>query len=189
MRYGEKEQVDELLKLFPGPITHTPQPRSTRNWFKFSCVWAVLSLLLAYPGIGTWIPGFTRDRQAVLGLTSAVLAAFGMVLISLERWNEGRPRTIVLDADGFHTTGPNSIGAFAWVDVEEFYVKYESEGPDQVTVLLFESEGQTRRRDREYRFVHTYGFSAAALSSLLSRWCDEAWRYRNPPRYGSAGNG
>ncbi|OBK28949.1 hypothetical protein A5634_19270 [Mycobacterium asiaticum] len=173
MRDEEKARVDELVKLFPGPITLTERPISPVLIMVMSAIWIVASLAFVYSGIVHGI-----RSQIIGGVLSALLGVL-VIVIAPRRADLSQLPTLVLDSDGFRT-GPNS--AFAWQDGWTFCTA-SSEGPDEVSFASIDSDDRPFRGRQRQRLPSCYGMSAAALTSLLDRWSDAAWRQRNPPKY------
>lgn len=164
----EQMLLDKTMELYPGPVRLT----QTR-WVRIAMVvcgglFAILLLLLAYPGIGDDVHNFSRHEQILFGL---ILAPCGLLAVWLGGRELRRPHTVVLDADGFNTTSPKGNRKHLWKDVKDFQVVHRGESEDVVGFVAIHRD--RRKNDGRYedcRFAINYGISAEALSALMTRW-------------------
>lgn len=155
--------LDKIMELYPGPVRLT----QTR-WDRIATVVvgglaAVLLLLLAYPGIGDDVSGFPRQAQVLIGL---LLAPGGLLAVWWSVRELRRPHTVVMDAEGFRTTSPKGSRWHPWKDVDHFEVVSRGDEGNKVDFVLTYSDGQVE----DCRFPDLYGFTAEALSTLMTRW-------------------
>lgn len=187
MRDFDQEQVDRLIELFPGPVTLTCKPPSPQEFLPWAWISAAIAPMFVIGGMAT--AGKNAHVLIAIGVACAVGAAITFLCIKVQSGMDRPLDTLVLDAEGFQTSGLGAIGSFSWRDVDTFYVVTKDEAPSRTAFRLFESDGSPRYLGRKHEFQRDYGLSARALASVMEAWIYAAWRHRNPPRYNSTAHG